>query len=303
MRLYYAPPPNGEDISLIISHASTYYEWHHTVLKRRTLIQLLRSLVRHGAIVSERHIIECLYHKEADVLDTLLASWPIERIRLKRHPSYLSNIVSDLKGNDEENYTYNGESVGILWELVRANSTYNEVYRAMLVLLLERGESLNEICGPGGTMLHACIIRLLWDDRDVRPIEWILSHGANPNVSGPRGTPLQLAWRMFRSNPAAGRNQDYCFYYKPFQEAMSLLLEYDAFSSWVEPNGISIDRRTIQDWCAMSGAEMKSRWEEYDYPYCLSNWYTYEFPLYPSARKSSERLAFWRTVLNPPYPG
>ena len=219
-----------------------------------------------------------MHYCRANLLGFLLTSWPEGKIRLRRNSLYLPNVW-----NANENDTYNGESVGILWELFRAKNVRLKDYEAMLILLLERGESLNEVCGPGGTALHGCITsedQILY----THVVEMILNHGADPNVSGPRGTPLQLVWRVFRSLSFVKGNI-YWTSHQYLRDIMRLLLKFGADPFWVEPNGISIDRRTIEAWCAMSEEELKARWDDDDYPYCKSNWFTYEFRLYRSAQK------------------
>ena len=274
LRKFYTLPGNGEDISLAILSAVIFRDYNNGVLAQ----QLLSYLIQFGAIVRERHIIECLCTGPASCLETLLASWPQEKIRLRRHP--LSSMSSLEQAR--EDCMDNGQSVGILYELIRSSS-YNNSYtlelEAKLLLLLGRGELLNELCGPGGTALHAIIINIYLAETsfDSQEIRMILNHGANPNIFSPRGTPLQLAWRTFRSLSVDWSKK---FSYSFPQTVMKLLLEYGANASWVEPNGLSIDRHLIEAWCAMSREELIARWEDDDYPYCKSDWNTYEFPLY-----------------------
>lgn len=308
LKSYYTSPSDGMDISFALTHVPNFYEMFQPGYEGCRVLaqQLLSILIEFGAVVREGHIFECLYFGRADLLGTLLASWSEEKIRLKRRRVWVvyREVKSSLDPKDDD---YNGDSVGVLWELVRGSDLRKVNLKAMLVLLLERGESLNEISGPGGTALHGSIIRA-YHERYHKPfvgraIRLILNHGADPNFSGPRGTPLQLAWRMFRSITIIN---DRVSFQKSkhlhLQQAMELLLDAGANPSWVEPNGISIDRRTIQIWCAMSYKELKARWYDHDYPYCVSNWYTYEFPLYHSSRKSSETPSFRRTVLESPEP-
>ena len=263
----YTPPGDGDDISLTLSSASRFRDFDDG--ESMLVQQLLSYLIQFGAVVREKHIIECLYASRASYLETLLASWPKEKIRLRRHP--LSSRPP--LGLAEEDCMYdNRESVGILYELVGTKCRSNHEFEDKLSLLLERGEVLDEICGPGGTALHASIIKAF--QIKIHDTRVILDHGADPNISGPRGTPLQLAWRMFRSLSVIGT------LHSTFQKIMTLLLDYGANASWVEPNGLSIDRRVIEAWCAMSWPKLRARWEDDDYPYCKSTWDTYEFPLY-----------------------
>ena len=139
----------------------------------------------------------------------------------------------------------------------------------MVILLLDRGESLDDVCGPGGTALHGCIIS---EDRFLYThiVKMRPNHGADPNVSGPRGTPLQFAWKMFRSLSFVAKIGSWIGH-QYFQDVMRLLLDSGADPSWVEPNGISIDRLTIETWCSMPEEKMKARWDNDDYPYCKSD--------------------------------
>ena len=282
---HYNPPQNGEDISLALLNSSISQGSHQGMQFSR---QLCSYLIKFGAVVRQRHIIECIYYDDADTLRFLLASWPQKKIRLIRNVFNLSRILPYIADGMEENYTYNGESVGVLWELGRSLNIGWINFEDKLVFLLERGESLSEVCGPGGTILHGSIIGGLSDDHPsdrYYEMKTILAHGADPNVPGPRGTPLQLAWRTFRSIQVA---ENVLFYVQRelyrLQGAMQLLLSFGADPSWVEPNGMSIGRHIIEAWCTMSYEEMNTRWEDDDYPYCISNWYTYEFPLYHSAQ-------------------
>ena len=159
------------------------------------------------------------------------------------------------------------------------NNSYKVDFEATLLLLLERGEVLNAICGPGGTALHASIINVYLSEVgfDLQEIRVILNRGADANIFGPRGTPPQLAWRMFRS---LSIDEIKDFFYPGPGKVITLLLEYGADASWIQPNGPSIDRRIIEASCAMSKEELIARWEDDEYPYCISDWDTNEFPLY-----------------------
>ena len=263
LKKYYNLSKDGEEISLTIYSSTIFQDCKDGILAQ----QLLSYLIQFGALVKERHIVECLHIGRANCLETLLASWPKEEIRLRSHP-LLSMSTLEQAGED---CMYNGKSVGILYELVRINSNnrLKTDFKAKLVLLLERGEVVNEICGPGGTALHALIIAVYLNQEGyyLPDIRVILNHGADPNISGPRGTPLQLAWRMFRSLSVGELMLAHTAHY---QEVMTLLLDHGADASWIEPNGRSVDRRTIETWCAMSYNELIARWEDDDYPYYKS---------------------------------
>lgn len=180
LRKCYTLPRDGEDISLALSPSATvFHDFNDGVWTQL----LLSCLIQFGAVVRERHMIECLYTGRASCLETLFASWSKEKSQLRRHAlSSRSPLAS------------NGQFVGILYELVWNNS-YNNSYKvdfeAKLLLLLERGEVSNEICGPGGTALYASIINVYLSavGFDMQEIRVILNRGADANIFGPRGTP------------------------------------------------------------------------------------------------------------------
>ena len=158
-----------------------------------TTKQLLCSvLIESGVVVRQKHIIECVYRGGPGILNILLASWPQGKIRLNRDMLRLSTLWRVGNYDEKENHTYSGDYVGILWEICRFSGNHKS--ELMLDFLLERGESLNEICGPSGTALHACIIgvNLNLDSPHpwIRMAERLLARGADTNISGPRGTPL-----------------------------------------------------------------------------------------------------------------
>ena len=299
LRNCYTSPSDGEDISIALitfTYGNELYG-HGKEVREFLAQQLLSYLIQFGAVVRERHLIQCLYGGRADSLRILFASWPKKELQLRLHHCPLSMPGSERFCSMKENCTCIGESVGILYRLVQGNSTTD--FEAKLVLLLERGEILNEICGPAGTALHAIIINIYRGARlFTQGIRVILNHGADPNISGGRGTPLQLAWRMFRSLSIIDIENFVYSLHSTFQEIMTLLLKYGADASWIEPNGLSIDRRTIEAWCAMSPHELIARWEDDDYPYCKSDWDTYEFPLY--RRQTKRKIHASNDTPSPP---
>ena len=94
-------------------------------------------------------------------------------------------------------------------------------------------------------------------------------------VPGPRGTPLQLAWRLFHSPRKLTDHRE------KFQKVMMLLMRCGANTDWTEPDGTIVDKTTIRAWCAMSQQQIWLQ-SEFDYAFCEAGWYTYEYPLYAS---------------------
>ena len=202
----FVPNKNGEDVSVALSYVGEWYETEDFP-NGQPIHRLISVLINSGVAVNERNIIECLCGGTAAILETLLQSWPKENLRLRRDVLYLPEGLRRYGERDELDQKYAGETVGPLWELARGGILGSE-FGTMLDFLLERGELLDEICGPGGTMMHALIIGIVfsWSWNVVPRLKLLLHRRANPNATGPRGTPLQLAWRTFHSYSWARTN-------------------------------------------------------------------------------------------------
>lgn len=184
---------------------------------------------------------------------------------------------------DERNDSYAGESVGPLWELARGDSLDGN-FESMLDLLLARGEPLNQICGPGGTMLHALIIKsatfsnynmqiLDYLSVDVKRIRALIERGADVNAQGPRGKPLELVWRTLQFCWLEPEERLY------LQGAMIALRAAGADASLVDSDGAPISKEEIDELCAI----FKSSSTVFDKfarrVFAKPGWYTYDVPV------------------------
>ena len=173
----YKPLGHGQDISLAIRKHAAFFERADP----QAADLLIRLLINSGSIVSQRNILECLYIGTASTLELLLDTWPKGAIQLNRK----NMILVRRKGRAD---TYDGEAVGPLWELARCHQSWGE-FEPMLDLLLERGERFDQSCGPGGTMLHAFIVRIVIDNHylinsesQLNQIKTLLEREVNVNV-------------------------------------------------------------------------------------------------------------------------
>lgn len=169
----YKPLGHSQDIPLAIRRHHEF-SWD---LDPQAVDQLTRCLLELGSIVSQRNILECLYVGTASTLKLLLETWPKGTIQLNREIMDFKWTRSD---NDVREETYDGEAVGPLWELGRSWRDIAE-FESMLDSLLER-EKLDQSCGPGGTMLHALIIKLITHKSDKDPVKILLERRVNINV-------------------------------------------------------------------------------------------------------------------------
>ena len=169
---------HGQDISLVLIKDRKYVR----DFDPQFTDQFIRLLIQSGSVVSQRNILECLYVGTASALDLLLDTQPKGAIQL-----YRENLFISLPSDDVREDTYDGEAVGPLWELARSGR-FEDEFETMLDLLLARGERLDQSCGPGGTMLHALILRNLKDVEYVEYLDHIhrvkllLERGVNVNV-------------------------------------------------------------------------------------------------------------------------
>ena len=271
----YSVPPHGYDIYLVLlTWAKTYiwtYECFQVLVAYEPYHQFIVRLIEHGARPGTKDIIFCLEFGQKCTLEKLLETWPSGRIELNRDEVYAPFALYN------PNDTYNGEAVGPLWELARMS--WKVDYETMLDYLLGRGEDINAICGPRGTMLHALIIRCGerevvglfdsgWFPDMVKPL---IKRGVNVDVSGTWGTPLQMVWKMLRYCDPSGEDK------KPLQERtqamMILLRDHGANCEWVEPDGTVVTKEDIDALCSMNIEQLKQQIEpRYEYP----GYYTWE---------------------------
>ena len=177
-RNLHKPLGHGQDISLALLRYSEFSGDPGPP----AVDQLIRLLIEPGSIVSQRNILECLYHGTASLLELLLDTWPRGAIQLNREelfiprPSSLDDVRED---------TYDGKAVGPLWELARAHRGL-DAFELMLDLFIARGESLDQSCGPGGTMLHALIVSSQDENYGyygyLERLKILLKRGVNVNV-------------------------------------------------------------------------------------------------------------------------
>lgn len=148
---------NQYDIRLVIRCWQQENDFNQYDEEVGPYMRLLSFILDNGARASTDDIIECFSYGNAEFLKLLLRSWPNGKILLDRRNTFVPGELIKREGYDVRNYTYAGQVVGPLWELVRGYPGGGD-FELMLDFLLDRGEDRNEICGPGGTILHALII-------------------------------------------------------------------------------------------------------------------------------------------------
>lgn len=155
--------------SLIISHVLRHFiirKLKGNINEFEPVFRVISMLIRHGVLPTDADIIECLGTGSTPILISLLSTWPSGKLKLNRGQL---QVPPGMEIQEFRNYTYEGEAVGPLWELARVSHfLYIHDYESMLDYFLRRGEDLDEICGPGGTMLHALIVKQIMYPMAIR---------------------------------------------------------------------------------------------------------------------------------------
>ena len=118
-------------------------------------------------------------------------------------------------------------NVGPLWVVARCHNykSFHHMEEA-IDFFLSRGEDVNGICGPFGTALHAAASRPDPPNSFMRLMTILLERGADINVVGPLGTPLELFWTTLR-NKSFEKRQDYGIEYSSIINAYVSLKRVD----------------------------------------------------------------------------
>ena len=99
-------------------------------------------------------------------------------------------------------------------------------------------------------------------------LETLIQHGADVSISGPRGTPLQMALKILL----------YCDFriISPrdwVQDTLTTLRNNGANCIWREPDGSMVDEAQINALCEMTDEQLTARNRPI---YKLPDWYTWE---------------------------
>jgi hypothetical protein len=139
-----------------------------TDLESRWSLELVRKMLEINVHVNDANILYAIEINTIEIVELLLYHRPAGKLRLR---------------------TNEDDEVGPLWALAKAQADTEE----KIDLFLDRGEDVNEVCGPGGTALHGAILSLDFSE-SVAAASYLLERGADPNISCGSGLPLVMAW-------------------------------------------------------------------------------------------------------------
>ena len=229
---HYSPRkfPGHFRISLLefaICHAS---EHRHSSAQQTRIVALLLEQYSH-AYDAEMSI--ALRTSSPEVVRLLLRDWPDGKMILKLNLiEYDKYLEKELSSCGLLEICPNVSDAGPMWYVARRIYSSRDRVEELIDLFLRRGEDINAECGPVGTALHGFLLRLIDYGWDYDIGELLVAKGANVNVSGPLGTPLELVWRLVNTmGLVTDRDVRNCV------KAIHWLIESGAVNNRYDPNG------------------------------------------------------------------
>ena len=224
--------PGSFRISLLefAVHASNRPD--NSVLQTR-IVALLLEQYSHA---QDAEMIVALQYSSAEVVKLLLRDWPDGKMILK------SNLIEsdeylegELSRSGLLKLCPDVSDVGPMWYVARRKYTsFYEDNAELIDLFVRRGEDINAQCSPIGTALHGALLHLDWDLWDLDKVKLLVAKGANVNVSGPLGTPLEFMWQLTNTVP----DDDYMEnMVERCENTIHWLIENGAVNNRYDPNG------------------------------------------------------------------
>jgi hypothetical protein len=149
---------------------------------------ILAVVLKHHPLVKDDDVIAALIGGSPAALQILLQYRGPGKLCLKPSDSHI-----EFSGR---HVWKKGERYGPLWFIEERESSDSES-EAIIDLLLERGEDINDLCGPLGSILHSHIqnqeFRAMYNYKFV---ELLIDKGLDINRSGPQGNALEYLWQV-----------------------------------------------------------------------------------------------------------
>ncbi|KAI9695684.1 MAG: hypothetical protein M1836_006136 [Candelina mexicana] len=195
-------------------------------------------MVKHAASFTDQNILDCLHAGYVKPLKVMLEVHPRGYLQWRRRPFVYGHPVYRCLFEKEVNGSNIMPLIGPLQALAMGRSTVDG-FEEILELLLDRGEDLNNVCGSQGAMIHVLVHNSqAW--YIVKKLTAILHRGANVNLIGPQGTPLQQAWNR-RTEESPGLQPE-------LQPIFKILIDYGATLGWHAADGTIPTKEEILAW-------------------------------------------------------
>ena len=172
-----------------------------------------------------------LQRSSAEVVQLLLRDWPDGKMILKSDLINCDEILrSELSLCSLLEYCQDIIDVGPLWYIANRSHNHKSHDAELIDLFVRRGEDINAQCSPVGTALHSALLHVVNIPVDLNMVKLLVAKGANINMSGPFGTPLEFLWRFVNTVGDFHIRQNYV-------TTTRWLIETGAVNNRCDPNG------------------------------------------------------------------
>lgn len=261
--VFYLEVPYNEHQCHEKASASDYFQMsllefalHHTYFPledRTSEPRIISTLLECYSTLLDADLIFALEYANPYLVKLLLPYWPTGKMIFKPDPKRFG--MSDPKRfGMSERYglslripeSFKGEfTVGPLWYII-GGIIDSPGRKGLIDIFLQRGEDLNDLCCPAGTALHAVI---LWLDRRNLEYKWplvttLITRGADVNVNGPFGKPLELAWQL-----ACEAEREHTKSKNGLALAIRELIQHGAINSKCDPDGVVPTKDSMLAYC------------------------------------------------------
>lgn len=163
-----------------------------------------------------------------------VVSWLLSQRKSLHIENLNSRYLAKTLGLGNEEY-FTGKSLTLMAGLGLRAQLYNTSrVNSVLHLLQERGLKINEECGPLGGVLHYALLESAFWDGFSGALQVLVEHGANVNMDGLRGKPLELLWQIVNARPDPYSSLSL----KSVRRAIEILLDHGAINERKDPNGL-----------------------------------------------------------------
>ena len=235
-------------LGLAIFHASKRY-FHVSSLDSQ--IRIVVAILNHNPHVWNVDMLFAVRRSPFSVVRLLLSYLP------ERRMVFNSKADEELQGHLSTNEVLKPFQepfdVGPLWYIARRSGhVHFDGDEELIGLFLDRGEDINQQCGPFGTPLHGALLHVLsshtWNP-DM--LKMLVSKGADVNAVGVFGTPLEFVWRLLNTSDYVKDD-----ILEQYQMAIGWLIREGATNNRPDPNGSVPTRAHMLDFAELGVTDL-----------------------------------------------
>lgn len=207
--------------------SSVMYERAPDNLNDDDTIAMYTLLIKYGATIEDHDLFLAVRYCTLRVLSWLLGkrqSLAIPNLDLRLLVAQITLLSKEY---------YQGNNLTIMAAFGLRATPFNLEDREILHRLRERGFNIYDRCGPLGGVLHYAMIRgTSIDDVNGENLEMLIEEGADVNLEGSHGKPLEFYWQLVNST-CLGR-----YILNDTRRLIAILLYRGAINVRKDPNGL-----------------------------------------------------------------